>query len=261
MTTYLRHTMCVVFMASVVCTQAHSSEADMEVQYTVSEVAFQTERKHPVLACTPEELNRLRKAYGGTGDAHTYLVNLQERVDEWMQAPVVFPPRGIAHNQWYQCDDCQIGLETMDDTHHKCPKCEKVYTGHPYDDVIFGRITGRHFRTALYAGWMYQLTGEKRYAEYTAMIFLGYAERYLKYPYHDNRNRVGNRASRSGGRLIEQTLGEASTMVSRIAPAYDLIYDSGVLSPEQNEVIRTKLIVPMLKGIDRNKRGKSNWQS
>jgi hypothetical protein len=261
----MRHTLrldiFVAFVATMLCTQSHAKEAGMENPYTVSEVVLQKKRKHPVLACTPEELSRLKSAYAKSGEQGAFLAAQKARVDQWMNEPVVFPPRGKAHNQWYQCDDCQIGLKTLDDTHHKCPKCEKVYTGAPYDDVIYGRITGRHLRTALYAGWMYQLTGETGYAEYTAKILLGYAERYLKYPYHDNRNRVGNKASKSGGRLIEQTLGEASTMVNTLAPGYDLIHDSGVLSPEDHEAIRTKLIVPMLQSIDRNKRGKSNWQS
>ena len=231
----------------------------MDNQYDVPAVVFQKDRKHPVLACSPEELNRLREAYDSNGEEGAFLADLKERVNEWMEDPVVFPPKGKAHNQWYQCDDCQIGLETLDDTHHKCPKCEKVYTGHPYDDVIYGRITGRHFQTAFNAGWMYQFTGETRYAEYTGQILCGYAELYMKYPYHDNQNRVGDEAGRSGGRLIEQTLGEASTMVNVLAPSYDLVHD--FLSPAQHEAIRNKLIVPILENIDGNKRGKSNWQS
>ena len=233
----------------------------MKTPYTVPEVVLPENPKRPMVACAPEELARLRAAYKATGAGHAYLVRHFERVDEDMAEPVVYPPRGKAHGQWYQCDDCQIGLKTLDDTHHQCTKCGKVYTGPPYDDVIYGRIIGRHLRTALYAGWAYQITGDRKYADYTAKILLGYAERYLKYPYHDNRNRVGNRASRSGGRLIEQTLGEASTMVNAIAPMYDLIHDAGVLSAEQHAAVRDKLILPMLKGIDRNKRGKSNWQS
>jgi oligo-alginate lyase len=257
----LRHTIFLVLFAPVICSRVDAKEADMEPHYTVPEVVFQKDRKHPVLACTPEELRRLRDAYAAGGEAGVFLADLKARVDEWMGEPVVFPSRGKAHNQWYQCDACQIGLKTLDDTHHQCPKCEKVYTGAPYDDVIYGRITGRHLRTALNAGWMYQLTGQVGYAEYTARILLGYAERYLNYPYHDNQNRVGDKASHSGGRLIEQTLGEASTMVNTIAPSYDLIYDSGVLSAEEHDAIQRKLIVPMLENIDGNKAGKSNWQS
>ena len=243
-------------------TQANTQkEADVPNDYTVPEVVLPKNPVHPVITCTAEELTRLREAYKGTGPNHEYLVRFFQRLDRVMTEPVVFPPRGKAHNQWYQCDDCQIGLKTLDNTHHQCPKCQKVYTGPPYDDVIYGRITGRNLRTAFDAGLAYQITGKQSYAEYTAQILLGYAERYLKYPYHDNRNRVGNRASRSGGRLIEQTLGEASTMTGTLAPAYDLIYDAGVLSPEQHTAIQNKLIVPMLKNIDKNKRGKSNWQS
>ena len=103
----------VVLLTTMFCAQAHSREAGMENQYDVSEVVFQKDRKHPILACTPEELNRLKEAYDSNGEEGAFLADLKERVDEWMEDPVVFPPRGKAHNQWYQCDDCQIGLETL----------------------------------------------------------------------------------------------------------------------------------------------------
>ena len=41
---------------------------------------------------------------------------LKERM---LQEPVAFPPEGGQHNQWYQCDKCEIGLETVDATHHR----------------------------------------------------------------------------------------------------------------------------------------------
>lgn len=49
----------------------------------------------------------------------------------------------------------------MDDTHHKCPLCDTVYSGFPYDDVVFTRkhhaLLGRMLDTA----WAYAITGEE----------------------------------------------------------------------------------------------------
>ncbi|MFW6167156.1 MAG: DNA repair protein RadA [Ralstonia sp.] len=93
-------------------------------------------------------------------------------------------------------------------------------------------------------------------------MLLGYARRYTQYPYHsaslETRSSWGCKA---GGHLYEQTLTEASSLARQIGPAYDLIYDSGVLSASEHERIRDGLLRPMLRNIDRNKAGKSNWQT
>lgn len=64
----------------------------------------------------------------------------------------------------------------------------------------------------------------------------------------------------SGGHIFEQTLNEAGVLCG-IAEAYDLVYNSPALSDADHEAIRTQLILPMLQSIDRNKAGKSNWQT
>ena len=50
-------------------------------------------------------------------------------------------------------------------------------------------------------------------------------------------------------------------MANEIAPAYDLIGSSPVLSAADHERIRKGLLLPMLTNIDKYKAGKSNWQS
>ena len=78
---------------------------------------------HPVVACTPEELTRLRAAYKGDGPLHDVVAKRVEATDAVLDEPITFPPRGGQHNQWYQCDACQRALVTIDDTHHRCPGC------------------------------------------------------------------------------------------------------------------------------------------
>jgi hypothetical protein len=176
--------------------------------------------------------------------------------------PTVFPPRGGQHNQWYQCDKCQVALKTIDPTSHRCPKCGKVYSGHPYDDVIFSQQHSSNLQRMLTAAWAYAISQEERFAEYAAQILLGYAGRYKDYPYHSASLKTGESwGRRAGGHLFEQTLTEASCLAGRIGPAYDLIHDSGALSQEEHNRIRQGLLLPMLDNIDRNKAGKSNWQT
>ena len=228
--------------------------------FTVPEIALPKDARHPVIACTAEELARLRAAWQSKGPEHAAVADEVKRADSALKSSLEFPPRGGQHNQWYQCDACQTALHTVDATHHQCPRCKKVYSGEPYDDVVFARVHGRNLGNMRAAAWAWVLTGRKEYAQYAAKVLLGYAERYEKYPYHSNNPRAA-KPSASGGHLNEQTLGEASMMANSIAPAYDLIHDSGVLTAADHEAIRTGLIVPMLKNVAKYKAGKSNWQT
>jgi heparinase II/III-like protein/alginate lyase len=220
------------------------------------------EREHPCLAATAEELARVRQAYRGQGPEHDVAAAYVREAERFVDDPVTFPPRGGQHNQWYQCDACETALRTLDTTHHQCPKCEKVYSGPPYDDVMFSRQHGRNLGQMHTAAWAYAISGEEKFARYSAKVLLGYAARYTQYPYHSaSRETKSSWGRKAGGHLYEQTLTEAAAFARSIGPAYDLIHDSGVLSPAEHEQIRTGLLLPMLANLDKNKAGKSNWQT
>ncbi len=222
-------------------------------------IALPSPATHPCIAATPAELQRVRDAYAQSGPAHEAVARFIRDAERAMGSPLNFPPRGGQHNQWYQCETCQMGLKTVDDTHHKCPKCGKVYSGEPYDDVIFSHQHERNISAAHAAAWAYAITGKKTYAEFAAKVLLGYAERYRTYPYHSADGKSGTQASKSGGYLFEQTLNEAAAMATRIAPAFDLIFDA--LSADEQAKIRSGLILPMLQNIDKHKAGMGNWQT
>lgn len=211
----------------------------------------------PFLACTPEELSRLRDAWKKGGPESLPIAAVIVRAEEALKTPLEFPPRGGQHNQWYQCDTCQLVLVTIDATHHRCAKCSKVYSGEPYDDVLFARTHLANMRRALDAAWAYAITQRAEFAADSKAVLLGYADRYRGYPYHDNQRGT----NKSGGHLHEQTLTEASTMANNIAPAFDLLYDDAAMSKEEREKIKQGLIRPMLENIAKNPAGKSNWQS
>ncbi|MDO8540162.1 MAG: heparinase II/III family protein [Opitutaceae bacterium] len=216
---------------------------------------------HPVVACTPEELQRLKHAYTDGGAGRAAVAAVIEAASKRIGRPVEFPSRGGQHNQWYQCNACQIGLKTVSSARHECPKCKTVYTGSPYDDVLFSATHGRNLSDLADAAWAYALTGEEKYARFAREVLLGYAQRYKSYPYHDSRLNTGTGASRSGGHLFEQTLNEASALAGNIAPAYDLARSSRSFTREDHEMIRGGLLRPMLENMAKHKAGKSNWQS
>lgn len=209
----------------------------------------------PVLACTAAELARLTAAYAAgvrqvTARVDTARGRLADEVN--------FPPRGGQHNQWYQCDACQRALTTLSDTRHRCPGCNKVYTGPPYDDVVFSRRHRQNLQRASDAAWAYALSGERAFAADAHAILRGYADRYEAYPYHSN-DRDPTRKRDSGGHLLEQTLSEASLLVAHIAPAIDLVF--ATLSEAERSYLRDHLVRPLVRNVAKCRRGKSNWQS
>ncbi len=248
--------LCLLFVASFSCPVATADES-----WELPAMELAPNQHHPALACTAVELDRLRTTYQSQGAARRVLEDLIQRADRVLETQPEFPPRGGQHNQWYQCEACQTGLRTIDDTHHQCPNCEKIYTGEPYDDVIFSRQHGRNLQNMVTAAWAYAITGESVYAEWAKQVLLGYAERYQSYPYHAANLARDPEKIRSGGHLFEQTLNEASSLARTIGPAYDLIHDWDGLSDDEHERIRSGLLLPMLENIARNKSGKSNWQT
>lgn len=244
-------------LASIICASfslGASAELDVKVVFS--------EHEHPCLACSSEELGRLRQAYHGQGPDRQAAAAYVKEAERFIGEPILFPPRGGQHNQWYQCDKCEIALKTVDAIHHRCPKCGTVYSGPPYDDVIFSEQHSRNLERMLTAAWACAISQEDRFAEYAAKVLLGYAERYEKYPYHSaSLESTSSWSRRAGGHLFEQTLTEASCLATSIGPAYDLIHDSKVLSEADRSKIRQGLLLPMLNNIDQNKAGKSNWQT
>lgn len=209
----------------------------------------------PSFACTAEELARLRAALAdAAGPVAARVARARRRLGEALE----FPPRGGQHNQWYQCETCQFALTTVDPTHHRCGRCGVVYSGPPYDDVVFSRQHADNLERAREAAWAYALTGEAVFAEAAAAVLHGYADRYERYPYHSNdRNPAAKRDS--GGHLKEQTLSEAAWFVGSIAPALDLVWPA--LPAPTREHVLACLVRPLVANVAKCRRGKSNWQS
>src|SRR4051794_7811913 len=90
---------------------------------TRAAITLPNPQTYPSIACTAEELARLRDAYRIPGATHEVVAKRVSQANAALKAEVVFPPEGGQHNQWYQCDQCQLTLETVDATHHRCPNC------------------------------------------------------------------------------------------------------------------------------------------
>lgn len=227
--------------------------------WTPPPIRLSPDGPRPRVACTPGELARLREAWASKSPAREPVAARVARADAALKTDIPFPPRGGQHNTWYQCRKCQLGLKRNDDTRHECPSCGTVYTGEPYDDVVFGDIHNRNLAAMTEAAWAYAITKEEKYADFAARVLKGYAERYGAYEYHDSSLKKGQAANWTGGRLFEQTLNEAVAMARQVAPAFDLVHDA--LSPEDRAKVADGLVRPMLRNIAKNPAGKSNWQT
>lgn len=85
-------------------------------------------------------------------------------------------------------------------------------------------------------GIIYQLTGEKKYAEYVKNMLLQYAALYPELPVHPKRK------NSNAGKLFWQGLNEAVWLVHTIQ-AYDFIYSA--LTPAERNTIETGAIIPV----------------
>ncbi|MCH2665689.1 heparinase II/III family protein [bacterium] len=219
-----------------------------------------SENEWPIVACTPEELSRLRTAYEEGGERGEVVARVVEQADKALRRTISFPPEGGQHNQWYQCDRCQIGLETVDDTHHKCLKCGEIYLGYPYDNVIYSKKFHGLTRDMNRCAWAFALTGKLTYAQKARDILVEFAERYETYPLHSaNQGKRDDPLRNSSGHIFEQTLNEASWTES-VVETYDLARQSDAFSSTDHVTIRTFLRA-LAANIWKHKAGKSNWQT
>lgn len=160
--------------------------------------------------------------------------------------------------QWshhYVCKECGARLR-HENGRHVCQRCEEVYTGWPYDQVVIAGIHGRNWSNVRTLGLAYAFTGEEKYAGRAREILLAYADKYLSYPLHDVRGGEG----RSGARVFAQTLDEAVSIIG-VAWGYDLIHDSPLLSDEDRQAIEDRFLRQVVETIRRHDAGISNWQS
>ena len=237
------------------------AEPDVGRGLCSQEIALPDPLPWPAVACTPVELERLRAAWQGTGDVHEVVAARIRAAEKALVREVEFPPEGGQHNQWYQCDRCQIALKRVDDTHHRCPSCDTIYTGYPYDQVVYSRQHNALTRDLEACAWAWALTGEEGFAQRARDILVGYGERYASYPYHSaSMGKRDDEPSRSGGHVFEQTLNEAAWMEA-VCSAYDLVRRAPAVSQEDHATLRDGLLLPVYENMLKHRAGKSNWQT
>lgn len=97
----------------------------------------------------------------------------------------------------------------------------------------------KNYNNMLNCGIAYQISGEKKYADYVRNVLLNYASQYEKWPLHPKR-----KSEEDGGRIFWQSLNDFVWQLYTIQ-AYDLVYDG--LTVADRKTIEEKLFVPILK--------------
>ena len=176
---------------------------------------------HPRLLVSGAEIARLKEKVGRLDWAGAIYAGQLKAADGWLEKAVILPDRGSQWWHWYACKKDGGRLKTVSPTEHECPVCKTVYTGWPYDDVVLDRIHGGYANAVRTLGFVYQMTGERKYAEKARDILLAYAERYTQYPLHN----INGKEAIGGGRVGPQTLDE-STWLIPMAQGADMIWDA-----------------------------------
>ncbi|MBM3757040.1 MAG: alginate lyase family protein [Acidobacteria bacterium] len=199
--------------------------------------------------------------YRWAADVHTNLVNAaeawpQSHLSRYGLRELALPPEGGQWLHWYVCPSTGVRLRFEPPNGHVCPSDNRRLTGWPYEQVIYSQRHDALANAARDLALAFRLSGKREYAEKSAWILNGYADRYSSFALHDK----DNRNTRTGARSHAQTLDEAIWIIP-LAWAYDLLNGSGVLSAERSSNIERNLLREAAATIERYDAGISNWQS
>lgn len=208
---------------------------------------------HPRLLFNREGINELKERVSRYDWAKAQWDALKRKADAALKETVNLPPRGGNWWHYYACPKHGASLRTGKQIgewkwEHICPIDNEVIESDPkkperdYDGVVIMRVHGRYSNLVRDLGIVYQVTGDRRYAEKAKEILMAYADRYLSYPLHD----IRGRPQIGGGRVGPQTLDEAVWLIPMTQGA-DLIWET--LTETERQHLARKLFLPAVKEV------------
>jgi len=204
--------------------------------------------EHPRLLFSRKGIAELKERINRYDWAKAQWEALKRRADAALSEPINLPPRGGNWWHYYACPKHGASLRTSKQIgewqwEHICPVDNEVIQSDPtkperdYDGVVIMGVHSRFANLVRDLGIVYQVTGDRRYAEKAKAILLAYADRYLSYPLHD----IRGKPSVGGGRVGPQTLDE-STWLIPMAQGVDLIWE--MLTESERQTLAQKLFLP-----------------
>lgn len=203
---------------------------------------------HPRLLFNEQGINALKGRIERCEWAKKRWHTLQQNGEDWLKEPVSLPPRGGNWYHYYVCPEHGAALRTGEKIgewqwEHICPVDNKRFRSDPtrpeydYDGCVLMTVHGRLANRVRDLGILYQVTGNRQYADKAREIACLYADRYASYPLHTIRGeaRIG------GGKVGPQTLDESVWLIP-MAQGVDLIWDT--LSESERDLLTQKLFLP-----------------
>ncbi|MBI4875873.1 MAG: alginate lyase family protein [Acidobacteria bacterium] len=205
----------------------------------------------PRLLLDTGDFERIRKLAASESWAAGVRDGILRRADAWPADHVrqfglrewALPPEGAGWSHAYVCPEHGMRLR-QEAGKNLCPVDGKDYHGWPIDNVVYMQRNGDTAHAARDLGLAWQLTRKPVYAEKARRIFSAYADLYPTLPVHDNNNR---RDTRSGARIMSQTLSESSWLIPLVF-AYDLARDA--LTAEERARFETRVLRDAAQVID-----------
>lgn len=208
---------------------------------------------NPRILFQKSDLKKIEQKISQQKWAQEQFNSLRKSADSWLNRKIILPDKGGQWYHYYSCPEHGARLRTESPTRHVCPVDGRVFSGYPYDDVV---IMSEHngFANALRTlGIVYQLTGDKKYANKAREILLAYAEKYQSYPLHNIRGepQIG------GGKVGPQTLDESTWLIT-MAEGADCIWET--LSDAERKKTIDGLFLPAADIIRKHRMGIHNIQ-
>jgi len=210
----------------------------------------------PCLLLREEDVPAVREKIDSYPWARRAYQQLLDAARSRVASPVVIPDRGGQWPHWYACQSCGAGLVTESPTVHRCPSCDLVNSGEPWDSVPLTKIHNALSEDVRNLSVCYALSGERPFAEKAAEILLGYAHAYPKYPVRDHNLETDTEWAT---KVSWGTLGESVWLIP-VCAGYDLIRHADVLRPAEHQSIREQLFRPAAQLILKHNIGIHNIQ-
>ncbi len=162
-------------------------------------------------------------------------------IDSFLQKRPIYvsPLKQVYQYKMYACPnhDVELIYDEMSPHEHRCPLGEtEVFRGEKFDSAWAGWHHERLAEKLVWMGLLYQVFGDKKYAEAAREILVQFADNYLHYP---TGNTILGPAHVFFGTLSESFWGV------KMAYGYDLVFDYTGFSPADRKNIRDRLLYPL----------------
>ena len=188
----------------------------------------------PVVFLTEGQIERARERIEKYAWARRSYEAIRGPAERWLTRRLDFPegPTGWYHDYFCPEHGVYLRYDEVKPHEHYCRAGKHYVRGEKLDAYWRAVTLGQMVEGARELATVYAIEGERRFAQAAGQILVSFGEYYEKY--------VSGKKPR---RLMWQTLDEA-TYVLRAVAAYELVYDSEVLSEDDRPRIEEKWLRP-----------------